>query len=92
MHLADAFVQSDLQWIQVIHFIVSMCVPWESNPQPFALLTQCSSTEQQEPLMVQSFLPWWLSVHNICVGLSLSFYTFIATNINTCAMHCAFWK
>ncbi len=25
-----------------------MCVPWESNPQPFALLTQCSTTEPQE--------------------------------------------
>ncbi len=22
-----------------------MCVPWESNPQPFVLLTQCSTTE-----------------------------------------------
>ncbi len=22
-----------------------MCVPWELNPQPFALLTQCSTTE-----------------------------------------------
>ncbi len=30
-------------------FIVSMCVPWELNPQPFfALLTQCSTTEPQE--------------------------------------------
>ncbi len=36
MHLADAFIQSDLQCIQV---------PWESNLQPFALLTQCSTTE-----------------------------------------------
>ncbi len=27
---------------------ISMCVPWESNPQPFALLTQCSTTEPQE--------------------------------------------
>ncbi len=27
---------------------VSMCVPWEFNPQPFALLTQCSTTEPQE--------------------------------------------
>ncbi len=35
MHLADAFIQSDLQYIQVIHFLVSTCVPWESNPQPF---------------------------------------------------------
>ncbi len=26
-----------------------MCVPWELNPQPFALLTQCSTTEPQEP-------------------------------------------
>ncbi len=45
MHLADAFIQSDLQCIQTIHVFVSMCVPWESNPQPFALLTQCSTTE-----------------------------------------------
>ncbi len=29
-------------------FVVSMCVPWESNPQPFVLLTQCSTTEPQE--------------------------------------------
>ncbi len=48
MHLADAFIQSNLQCIQAIHFFVSMCVPWESNPQPFALLTQCSTTELQE--------------------------------------------
>ncbi len=34
MHLADAFIQSDLQCIQVIHLFVSMCVPRESNPQP----------------------------------------------------------
>ncbi len=47
MHLADAFIQSDLQCIQDIYF-VSMCPPWESNPQPFALLTQCSTTEPQE--------------------------------------------
>ncbi len=33
MHLADAFIQSDLQCIQAIHISVSTCVPWESNPQ-----------------------------------------------------------
>ncbi len=50
MHLADAFIQSDLQ-IQALHsFFVSMCVPWELNPQPYALLTQCSTTEPQEQL------------------------------------------
>ncbi len=27
-----------------------MCVPWELNPQPIALLTQCSTTEPQEHL------------------------------------------
>ncbi len=25
-----------------------MCVHWELNPQPFALLTQCSTTESLE--------------------------------------------
>ncbi len=44
-HLADAFIQSDLQCIQI--YIFSMCVPWELNPQPFALLMQCSTTEPQ---------------------------------------------
>ncbi len=49
MHLADAFIQSDLKCIQAIHVLCfTMCVPWESNPQPFALLTQCSTTEPQE--------------------------------------------
>ncbi len=28
MHLADAFIQSDLQCIQAIHFLVSTCVLW----------------------------------------------------------------
>ncbi len=51
MHLADAFIQSDLQCFQAIYvfvFFISMCVPWELNPQPFAQLTQCSTTEPQE--------------------------------------------
>ncbi len=45
MHLADAFIQSDLQLHSGYTFLISMCVPWESNPQPFTLLTQCSTTE-----------------------------------------------
>ncbi len=36
LHLADTFIQSDLQCIQAILFFVSMCVPWELNPQTFA--------------------------------------------------------
>ncbi len=47
MHLADAFIQSDLQCIQVIHVFISTCGPWESNPQPFALLTQATGTQEQ---------------------------------------------
>ncbi len=45
MHLADAFIQSDLQLHSGCKFLSSICVPWELNPQPFALLTQCSTTE-----------------------------------------------
>ncbi len=45
MHLADIFIQSDLQLHSGYTFLISICVPWESNPEPFALLTQCSTTE-----------------------------------------------
>ncbi len=34
--------------ISDIHFVISMSVPWELNPQPLALLTQCSTIESQE--------------------------------------------
>ncbi len=34
LHLADAFIQSDLQLHSGYTFFVSTCVPWESNPQP----------------------------------------------------------
>ncbi len=37
---------------QAVHFFVSMCVPWKLNPQPFALLMQCSTTEPQEYLIL----------------------------------------
>ncbi len=46
-YLTDAFIQSDSVYSGYT-FIVSMCVPWESNPQPFTVLTQCSATEPQE--------------------------------------------
>ncbi len=36
MHLADAFIQSDLQLHSGYTFFISMCVPWESNPQPLS--------------------------------------------------------
>ncbi len=49
MHLADAFIQSDLGFMYSGYtYLVSMGVPWELNPQHFALLTQCSTTKPQE--------------------------------------------
>ncbi len=56
MHLADAFIQSDLHCIQAIHFFVSMCSQG-IEPTTFALLTQCSTTEPQEHTgsMVKNF-------------------------------------
>ncbi len=47
MHLADAFIQSDLQCIQAIHLFycfVSMC-SLGIEPTNSALLKQCSTTE-----------------------------------------------
>ncbi len=35
-------------------FYQYVCVSWESNPQPFALLTQCSTTEPQEHIASSS--------------------------------------
>ncbi len=55
MHLADTFIQSDLQF--KLYFFIIMCVPSELNPQPFALLTQCSTTEPQEHLPLTWC--WW---------------------------------
>ncbi len=48
MHLADAFIQSDLQCIQAIHFFCKYVCSLGIEPTIFALLTQCSATEPQE--------------------------------------------
>ncbi len=34
-----------------------MCVPWKLNPQPFVLLTQCSTTEPREHIKQQNMKP-----------------------------------
>ncbi len=62
---------------------ITMCVPWESNPQPFALLTQCSTTEPQEPSHNSFFLKKYKHVHpswshNIVAKFVLN------TKTNTC--------
>ncbi len=43
MHLADAFIQSDLQYIQAIHFYCQYMYSLGIEPTTFALLTQCSN-------------------------------------------------
>ncbi len=48
MHLADAFIQSDLQCIQAIHLSCQYACSLGIEPTTFALLTQCSTTEPQE--------------------------------------------
>ncbi len=39
-----------------LYIFISTCVPWESNPQRFALLTQCSTTEPQEQELLAGVL------------------------------------
>ncbi len=70
MHLADAFIQSDLQYIQAIHYFISMC-SLGIEPTTFALLTQCSTTEPQEHLNQMNAIKWikWFNSHNIHQGL-----------------------
>ncbi len=48
MHLADAFIQSDLQYIQAIHLYCQYVCSLGVEPTTFELLTQCSTTEPQE--------------------------------------------
>ncbi len=43
MHLSDAFIQSDLQCIQVIHLYYQYMCSLGIEPITFALLTQCSN-------------------------------------------------
>ncbi len=50
MHLADAFIQSDLQCIQAMHLYCLYVCSLGIEPTTFALLTQCSTTEPQEHL------------------------------------------
>ncbi len=44
MHLADAFIQRDLQYIQVINFFVVNVCSLEIEPTTFAVLKQCSTS------------------------------------------------
>ncbi len=54
MHLADAFIQSDLQLHSGYTFSLVHVFPWESNPQPFAQQTQCSTTEPHRNILLKT--------------------------------------
>ncbi len=68
MHLADAFIQSDLQCIQVIHMFCQYMCSLGIEPTTFALLTQCSTTEPQE--------------HYIYVFVSVTYISYMPTEKN----------
>ncbi len=48
MYLADVLSKVTYSGYAFIKKCIRMCVLWELNPQPFELLTQCSTTEPQE--------------------------------------------
>ncbi len=53
MHLADAFIQSNLQCIQIIHFLLVCVCSLGIEATTFVLLTQCSTTE---PALYSTFI------------------------------------
>ncbi len=48
MHLSELLSKVAHSAFRLYIVFVSMCVLWELNPQPLALLMQCSTTEPQE--------------------------------------------
>ncbi len=62
MHLADTFIQSDLQCIQAIHLYCQYVCSLGIEPTTFALLTQCSTSEPHEHLVSKislKYIPIW---------------------------------
>ncbi len=51
-------------------FFVSMCVPWELNPQPFALLMQCSTIEPHDYYIIIHVPESTILLHMQCCQLS----------------------
>ncbi len=93
MHLADAFIQSDLQCIQANICFISMCVPWELNPRPFALLTQCSTTEPQEATYIhvstQIEIVPWLYKNCMCYYAALPCWFACSVQYYVCVIVCS---
>ncbi len=73
MHIADAHASG-------YTCIVSMCVPWKSNLQPFALLTQCSTTEPQDIFFIISNFSYFILTN--CQGNISYLAIFILFDLN----------
>ncbi len=71
MHLADAFIQSDLQCIQAIHLFCQYVYSLGIEPTTFALLTQCSNHWATETLLLLLTLRWIVDYrgNNTCIWL-----------------------
>ncbi len=57
-----------------LYIFISTCDPWESNPQPFALLTQCSTTEPHR--------------NNLCNFLAVMEKCFVVCSVLRCHCEC----
>ncbi len=62
MHLADVLSKSTSVHSGYTSF-VSMCVPWELNPQPFVLLTQSSTTEPLKHTVIFAAMHCDVDIH-----------------------------
>ncbi len=68
------FYPKRLEYIQVIIFFVSMCVPWESNPQPLRCYRNALTTEPQEHVHIYIYI-----CVCVCVCVTLDHNTSLKT-------------
>ncbi len=64
MHLTDAFIQSDLQYIQALHLYCQYVCSLGIEPTTFALLTQCSNHWATGTLYTLNYLFYFAEVGN----------------------------
>ncbi len=77
--------------IKAIHFFFCICVPWELNPQPLALLTQCSTTEPQEHFFAfhLNFPYLYLGIFScVCISYNCTVHGANLTNIAFLIIFC----
>ncbi len=69
MHLADAFIQNNLQCIQATHFsfFISMCVPWEYITKRKIILQQWATSENIKHRLQHKIYPQWC-IFALCIA------------------------